>query len=1627
MIDSLFISFGIKSERVKSLKLIFSAGLFFSFILCLYPQCPDILTTQVTPNCIPSCQLCSGASFTVNLTGADLPNGGKIHYYASETPGFNPYNGEGTLLGSSNISTGSAPCRICPTLLGFMIDACGVEQHNEFVIIWTGSGFNTNDFNFDYDANNNAGGGNGDIGSGACSLAAGNAGLVSGCSAIPVGGGYNLPANAILIVFTSSGASTSYDFSSVCGLACNIFVSQSTCSRTIGAFSNMASTGLRTQSFSVDGCACGTTVQYDTDDPSLMGDGDAWAGGITNNGCSAAAGTPGSYTGANSTVTPFSYKIPDLWCGKTFEIVGIIEPKPEAPCCMEEFTDRFTIEVKCPTATPVDKTLCETGPNVATFNLSDLEADILNGSSGMVEWYRDANGTQRINSPYTTGTVTVYARVVDGVCKSSLVPIKLTVLTRPKGKPTFEEQCDKGGGRAEFELIGLIDVIKNGYNGTVTFYEDMGLSNEITPPYESGTKTIYAVINDGQCESTPIEIRLVVLDLPKAFYAIDQLCDEGGGLASFKLVNLIPTILGLNNVGKTVKFYSDINLQNEINAPYKTKSTKIYAQVFNGKCYSDPVEIDLKVINLQNIPFASDKVCDDGSGKAIFDLKDLIKTLTQNDTSFKLSWYLDSLKTQSFTPPITVSVTDTVYLILQKDSCKSNLIPVLLEPVQRPKAFPTNINLCADSLDFATFDLNTIIDQINGGNSNLQVIFAKDSNLLQLIGNRKIRTNRDTLWASTLDGACNSIAVKILLSTFSKPDLDLPSNLQACEFFILPPITGQNLTGNQSYFTLSNGNGQSYKPGDTIKANSTLYIFDQINNCSDELTIQIIVDRKPNAGTDETISICDGNVLDVSTVLRNHDPGGNFIDLSNSGSLNNRFFDTKGKSGGIFRIAYIIPLNGNCPPDTSFVDINVVKDVKAGQDTSINLCESALFDLRTLLRNADAGGQFINLGTFGTLNGTMWNSGPGNYNIIYEIGDSITCPKDTALLSIKVLPSSELNALSDINSCDYAILPALSGKNLLTPIYNTVSDASGINYQAGDTMKQSIRLFIFSDPGAQCSDVDTIDVVINPSSKANFTRTNLCSDQKFTIGQTTYSVTKPTGIEVLKNHLGCDSVITVDLNYIPEILSSFKQELCAGSFITVNGNRYDETKSKGIEILKNYQGCDSTVSIDLSFKATSRFSYIGEICKGEKITINNKNYDQNKLNGIDTLKNASGCDSIVTISLSLTPEKRFAYLGSICESDSLQFGNIIISKTNLSYLDTLRSASISGCDSIVDIRVDIKPEAIHTINSTLCDNQSLTIKNEVFNKSKPSGTVILNNQSFNGCDSIIQVNLKFQSSVSSNYQNSICRGDSILINKQWYNQYKLIGYDTLAGASSGGCDSIVNINVKIKEPQTWIIKADACDDDALIVNGIEFNKSNPMGVVTIKSGASNGCDSIVTVDLNFKNYDLTVTKNYSTAPGSPIKVILSTDMIPNSIVWTPNTGLSCTDCLEPEITVTETTSYTVTITDDNGCTLTATINIIVEVQDDVFIPTAFSPNGDGINDIFQPGGDANLKIKLFRVYDRWGELLYESKNHLISSGIGWDGTFNNSRVNPGVYVYYLSVEIPGRADKILQGDITLLK
>ncbi len=148
----------------------------------------------------------------------------------------------------------------------------------------------------------------------------------------------------------------------------------------------------------------------------------------------------------------------------------------------------------------------------------------------------------------------------------------------------------------------------------------------------------------------------------------------------------------------------------------------------------------------------------------------------------------------------------------------------------------------------------------------------------------------------------------------------------------------------------------------------------------------------------------------------------------------------------------------------------------------------------------------------------------------------------------------------------------------------------------------------------------------------------------------------------------------------------------------------------------------------------------------------------------------------------------------------------------------------------------------------------------------------------------------------------------------------------------------------------------------------------------------------------------------------------------DSYKWSPTSGLDCNNCPSPVATPRATTDYMVQLEDRYGCINTSKITVRVVCQDEnFFIPNTFSPNGDGSNDRFYPRGRGLYSIKTLRVFNRWGELVFEKRNFAVNDASqGWDGMYKGRKAPADVYVYQAEIFCNNGELLKLSGNIALI-
>lgn len=144
--------------------------------------------------------------------------------------------------------------------------------------------------------------------------------------------------------------------------------------------------------------------------------------------------------------------------------------------------------------------------------------------------------------------------------------------------------------------------------------------------------------------------------------------------------------------------------------------------------------------------------------------------------------------------------------------------------------------------------------------------------------------------------------------------------------------------------------------------------------------------------------------------------------------------------------------------------------------------------------------------------------------------------------------------------------------------------------------------------------------------------------------------------------------------------------------------------------------------------------------------------------------------------------------------------------------------------------------------------------------------------------------------------------------------------------------------------------------------------------------------------------------------------------------WTPETGLSCSTCPEPVASNSQSQTYTLTAISTDGCVAIDSIQIEIDDEGRIYIPNAFTPNNDGINDIFYIFGDNIDKVLVFRVFDRWGGMVYKGENFPANDpAFGWDGKHQGKPAHIDVYAWYARLQLCNGSIVFKKGDVTLLR
>ncbi|MEO6328326.1 MAG: M43 family zinc metalloprotease [Ginsengibacter sp.] len=612
------------------------------------------------------------------------------------------------------------------------------------------------------------------------------------------------------------------------------------------------------------------------------------------------------------------------------------------------------------------------------------------------------------------------------------------------------------------------------------------------------------------------------------------------------------------------------------------------------------------------------------------------------------------------------------------------------------------------------------------------------------------------------------------------------------------------------------------------------------------------------------------------------------------------------------------------------------------------------------------------------------------------------------------------------------------------PVQTTIFTAvcQGQNY-AGHTVSGNY-IDTFSSVINGCDSIRTLNLTVKPVAVATI-NASICQRQNYA-GHTASG----TYVDVYSAANGCDSTRTLNLTVKPVFNTSFTVSICQGQ------NYYGHIISGTyVDTYFAANGCDSTRTVFLTVKPIAATNITATICQGQ-------NYAGHTASGayVDTYFAVNGCDSIRTLQLTVNPTYNTSISVSICQGENYA-GHV----TTGIYTDVYSAAN--GCDSTRVLNLTVNLVRFTTVTTAICQGENYA--GHVI-----SGTYTDVYSTTFRCDSIRTLNLTVKPTFSTNITDTICQDDN-------YAGHTASGIYIDVYAAANGCDSTRTLKLTVKPKSFTVVDAEICSGESYLAGG---RLQTTTGIYTDTLLNYLGCDSIITTNLTVNplptpdlgidrgicigdtliltpgtfvsylwqdgstsstystnvlgKYYVLVTTNFGCKASDTMKALridplpanflpADTSLCRGNVVHVNIPGyinyLWSTGSTSATVDIIKSGNYNLQVTDRNGCKGTDSLKILYYNCATVWIPNAFTPDADGLNDIFRPVFPAPVSNYRLQIWNRWGLRVFESLN----SSIGWDGKFKSATQPSAIYIYIITFKDIDGMDIKKTGMVTLLK
>jgi PKD repeat protein len=685
------------------------------------------------------------------------------------------------------------------------------------------------------------------------------------------------------------------------------------------------------------------------------------------------------------------------------------------------------------------------------------------------------------------------------------------------------------------------------------------------------------------------------------------------------------------------------------------------------------------------------------------------------------------------------------------------------------------------------------------------------------------------------------------------------------------------------------------------------------------------------------------------------------------------------------------------------------------------------------------------------INGCKAQSGPLNLTLFVGFGDvdgqvwsdvnnnGIIDAADTLVSNIPVVLWQNGVQLNQLNSQTNG---SFSFQNIQSVDYNVALDTSQLD--------PLWEIVIGADPVSLlgCDDKENTDLLIH---KITCTPVNsslnvkVCSGDTYTYNGATIAAGSTQSFTVTNAVTGCDSIVTVAVTAYNIPSSSIAVKICPSDVFTYQGVNLAVGQSQQFTLNNPATGCDSLVNVSVSAFPVPSSNLAAQVCSNATFTYQGINLAVGQSQQFTLNNPATGCDSLVNVSVSAFPVPSSNLAAKVCSNATFTYQGVNLA-VGQSQQFTLNNPA-TGCDSLVNVSVSAFPVPSSNLSVKICENDQYAYQNTNLQPGQSQQFTLINPTT--GCDSLVTVTVQGVALPITDLLVNVCPGRTYT-----YNNKQLTAdstYEFHYFTQQEQCDSTVFITVEEWEELRFDISTTASCAGTPTGTATLQTLSGALPVewiwgsgnfqnTTMIDDLSGGIYTVTVKDANGCTYSATdtIAERLPLQVDLPTTILLPCDtptakLLPiiagdtTNLAWIWNTGATTNAIDIAEIGV-------FSIKTSNICeSITRSVEVKwadgPENKDFVFVPNVFEPEADEpANSQFKAFISPNVEVLRFKmeVFDRWGNLEFRA----LQQDQAWDAMVRRKMGDTAVYVWYLEIDLMycGQMTTIKKkGDITLVR